>query len=204
MTPNRLEAIRAIVLACAIALVAILAGCASRQASATSADSAVPSGPATSVARPTASTSPLATVDATATSDPGTVTPSPEVGDDASSATAVAGSPTSAQALPAATAAANATPGVVAADTSAVPLFLTVTAPAEELLEVPTGTAEVTISGKTVSSAVLSVNGSLVIPDSSGNFQVTVPVNDDVTLVEVVASDATGAELHEQRVIVRD
>ena len=43
-----------------------------------------------------------------------------------------------------------------------------------------------------------------VSPDGSGNFQVTVPIDDDVTLVEVVASDVTGAELHVQRVIVRD
>lgn len=213
MIANRLEAIRAIVLACLIALVFALSACASRPASVTPANGAVPPATASTGASPSAGARAATTLAATATPDLGTVTPSPEVVADAPSATEVVAGATTDQVVPATVVGAGASPiASPAADvtrgaesaTSAVPLFLTVTAPAQDLLEVPTGTAGVTISGKTVPSAVLSVNGNLVIPDSSGNFQVSVPVNDDVTLVEVVASDVTGAEFHVQRVIVRD
>lgn len=206
MIANRLEAIRAIVLACLIALVVVLSGCASRPASRP---------PTESTASPTAASQVVSpSVVDTATPDLGNSTSSLASVMDAPSATVAVASATPDRALPAATVAGSfasplASPAADAtrdtgSATSAVPLFLTVTAPAGDLLEVPTGTAGVTISGKTVPSAVLSVNGNLVIPDSNGNFQVNVPVNDDVTLIEVVASDVTGAEFHVQRVIVRD
>lgn len=214
MTPNRLAPIRAIFLACAVTLILAFGGCASRPASAIANDSVGLSATVPGVVSPTSATQSGSSLDATATADPGTATPGPGGVANVSSATAFPTTAASTNAQPTETSAtatqdavptpsAARTPGDAPADSS-VPLFLTVTAPADELLEVPAGTASVTISGKTVPSAVLSVNGNLVIPDSSGNFQVTVPVDDDVTLVEVVASDVTGAELHVQRVIVRD
>jgi len=210
VTPNGLEPIRAILLTYVIALAITLSGCASRPASATTNDSAALSATATSVVSPMPVVQSGGALAATATAELGTPTPDPGGAAIGSSATATSAdaqpsetAATSAQ-NPATTPSAGTTPGGATVDPAAVPLFLTVTAPADELLEVPAGTASVTISGKTVPSAVLSVNGNLVIPDSSGNFQVTVPVDDDVTLVEVVASDVTGAELHVQRVIVRD
>lgn len=91
----------------------------------------------------------------------------------------------------------QATPGVG-------PLFLEVVEPAGETVEVPAGTGRVTIVGKTRPGAVVSVNGELALPDESGIFRADVTLGDEMTLVEVVASDASGAELRAERVIVRE
>jgi hypothetical protein len=84
------------------------------------------------------------------------------------------------------------------------PLVLEVSEPAEDLVEVPAGTRRVTVAGRSRPSAVVSVNGQLVDLDGRGAFRAEVPLDEDVTLVEVVASDASGAELRVQRVVVRE
>lgn len=88
---------------------------------------------------------------------------------------------------------------------TAVPrLFLTVVEPSAETVEVPSSTKQVVVTGKSQPSAVVSVNGQLLPLDDSGSFRTEVILEDEITLVEVVASDATGSEVRAQRVIVRD
>lgn len=101
-----------------------------------------------------------------------------------------------------------ATPKPVAGTPAATPraaglLTLLVSEPAEDTVEVPAGARGVTVAGKTQPDAVVSVNGRLVVPDATGAFRVEVPLDDDLLLVEVIASDPAGHELREQFVIVR-
>ena len=111
---------------------------------------------------------------------------------------------------PAATSAASAgatAPGPTATGSRSAaqaPLSLEVTRPGEDLTEVPEGTASVSVVGRSLPSATVSVNGRLVELDASGAFRADVPLEDDITLIEVVASDASGAEVRAQRVVVRD
>ncbi len=118
-------------------------------------------------------------------------------------ATAVAagGAPatTATPAAPTAAARATSTPSAGPAG----PL-LTLTAPAEPVTEVPAATRSVSVAGRAQPDAVVSVNGELLIVDPTGAFRVEVPLDEEVTLVEVVASDSTGREVREQRVIVRE
>lgn len=76
--------------------------------------------------------------------------------------------------------------------------------PSAETVEVPSSTKQVVVTGKSQPSAVVSVNGQLLPLDDSGSFRTEVILEDEITLVEVVASDATGSEVRAQRVIVRD
>lgn len=83
------------------------------------------------------------------------------------------------------------------------PLFLELIEPVEETVEVAESATSVAIVGRTLPTAVVSVNGELVSPDASGVFRAEVPLEDEMTLIEVVASDASGAEERIERVVVR-
>lgn len=85
----------------------------------------------------------------------------------------------------------------------ALPL-LVLTSPAEGTTEVAAGTKSITVAGRSRPDAVVSVNGNLVAPGGDGNFRVDVPLSDEVTFVEVIASDATGRLVREQRVVVQE
>src|SRR5262249_3702574 len=129
-------------MACALALVVAFSGCASRPASAIANGSTVLSATAASVARPTSVAQSGGSLGATATVERGTPTAGP-----GSVVTPAEAQPTETPATsaqnPATTPSAVASPGTTPNDTAAVPLFLTITAPADELLEVPAGTAQV-------------------------------------------------------------
>lgn len=107
------------------------------------------------------------------------------------------------QAIGAATPAPSPSPRATKTAAPARPIFLQVVEPAREVIEVSGATARVTVVGKTVPSAVVSVNGELIDPDGAGTFRAEVDLEDDITLIEVVASDASGRELRAQRTVVR-
>lgn len=88
--------------------------------------------------------------------------------------------------------------------TASGPLLLAVDEPAEDTVEVPAAARTLTVAGRTRPGAVLSINGRLVQPDASGGFRADVPLDDDMTLVEIIASDAAGQELRQQIVAVRE
>lgn len=83
------------------------------------------------------------------------------------------------------------------------PLFLQLIEPAEETVEVAENAASVTVVGRTLPTAVVSVNGELASPDASGVFTAEVALEDEMTLIEVVASDTSGAEERLERMVVR-
>ncbi len=121
-------------------------------------------------------------------------------------APSVAPTATSAGARPVATATPGAVPAAAVRPTAAPssPLVLQVSRPADDATEVAADARSVTVVGKSSADAVVSVNGQLVLPDASGSFQVEVPLDDEITLIEVVASDVSGAELRAQRIVVKE
>lgn len=102
------------------------------------------------------------------------------------------------------TASAQPLPPPPAAKGTARPFFLDLTDPLEETLEVPAGTAAVTVAGRTVPGAVVTVNGALAEVDENGLFRLEVPVEDEVTVFEVIASDREGREVRIDRVVVQE
>lgn len=82
-------------------------------------------------------------------------------------------------------------------------LTLLVSEPEGDTVEVAPSARSIAVAGKTRPDAVVSVNGVLVVPDASGAFRVEVPLDDELSLVEVIASDAAGRQLREQFVVVR-
>ncbi|MHB1004973.1 MAG: hypothetical protein ACYC3S_04935 [Chloroflexota bacterium] len=96
-----------------------------------------------------------------------------------------------------------ATAGATAPATAGA-LFLSVVSPADDVLEVPAGTRTVVVVGKTAPDAFVSVNGVVAGTDAAGAFQVTVPLDEDVTLLEIVASDASGKQVQTDRIVVQE
>jgi hypothetical protein len=84
------------------------------------------------------------------------------------------------------------------------PLVLAVDEPAADAVEVPAAARTLAVAGRTSPDAVLSINGRLVQPDAAGAFRANVPLDADMTLVEIIASDASGQELRQQVVAVRE
>ena len=72
-------------------------------------------------------------------------------------------------------------------------LFLSVTQPQDQSV---VNTASITISGRTIHGAVVSVslNDSIYIPsvDNNGYFTISVPLDEGPNLIEVIASDYYG------------
>lgn len=83
-------------------------------------------------------------------------------------------------------------------------LFLEVAAPAEEIIEVPSGRREIAVAGRTAPGAVVSVNGLLAEVDEAGLFQLSLPLDDEVVSIEIVASDGTGREVRAERIVVQE
>lgn len=106
--------------------------------------------------------------------------------------------------VPVSTATTVTSPSQAGAPVTAGALFLAVTSPADDLLEVAAGTRTVVVAGKTAPDALVSVNGVVAGVDATGAFQVTVPLDEDVTLLEVVASDASGKQVQTDRIVVQE
>ena len=83
----------------------------------------------------------------------------------------------------------------VSAQTVAPTLFLQVSAPAEQDLEVPLDTANLTVTGTTLPGSVVSVDGDLADVDDQGNFTHTAVLDEDASEIDVIASDAQGNQV---------
>ena len=71
------------------------------------------------------------------------------------------------------------------------PLSLTISEPADQsVVDVDT----VTIRGRTLADAVVSVNGGPVIVDSNGDFLLPVTLEEGPNILDVIATDETGHE----------
>ncbi|MHB1134786.1 MAG: hypothetical protein ACYC4L_20635 [Chloroflexota bacterium] len=159
---------------------------------------------ASCVGSPAPAPSPVATQALAAVASATVASPSPTVAATAP-ATPTAATPTSASVATAA-AAATTVPAATPRPPLGTPvgaLLLAVTEPAESPAEVPASVRAVTVAGQTRAGAVLSVNGRLAPVAADGTFRVAVPLDEDMTLVEIVASDAAGQQLREQLVVVR-
>ena len=81
---------------------------------------------------------------------------------------------------------------VVSKTPTAVQAFpFQVTAPQDESIVT---VSPVIIVGRTLPSAVVSVNGKLANVDATGNFQFTLALEDGANIIEIVASDINGNE----------
>ena len=70
-------------------------------------------------------------------------------------------------------------------------LFLQITQPEDESI---VSTGAVAVQGSTTVDAVVSVNGAVVEVDAQGAFEAIVALEEGPNLIEVVASDLTGAQ----------
>ena len=83
-------------------------------------------------------------------------------------------------------------------------LFLQLVDPAEEDVEVPLGTAQLTVRGVTLPGAVVSVDGDLADIDDQGGFVgLTPPLDEGANEIEVVASDGQGNQVTTTLLVVR-
>ena len=80
--------------------------------------------------------------------------------------------------------------------------FLAIETP--ESLEAVTTAAEFEVVGRTSLDALVSVNDTIAQLDIDGRFRVTVSIEEGVNVIEVVASVASGDELSEILVIIRE
>jgi len=71
-------------------------------------------------------------------------------------------------------------------------LFITVTAPADKST---VNAATVTVTGKTLPVAILSVNGQLLKVGADGTFSTPVSLEIGVNVIQIVASDISGTEI---------
>jgi hypothetical protein len=78
------------------------------------------------------------------------------------------------------------------------PLFLTVVEPADESV---IGVNSVTIRGKTLAGAVVSVNGDLAGVDLNGNFSLTVTLEAGPNIFDIIATDDQDNEATAQLVV---
>jgi len=82
-------------------------------------------------------------------------------------------------------------------------LFLQLVDPAEEDVEVPFGTAQLTVRGVTLPGAVVSVDGDLAVADDQGGFVDLIPLDEGANEIEVVASDGQGNQVTTTLFVVR-
>ena len=69
-------------------------------------------------------------------------------------------------------------------------LFIEIAEPADESV---VSTDTIAVRGSTTADAVVSVNGAVVEVDAQGSFEAIVTLEEGPNLIEVVASDLTGA-----------
>lgn len=73
-----------------------------------------------------------------------------------------------------------------------MPLTLRVQSPADEST---VSQSPIVVRGTTAPGAVVSVDGALADTDAAGNFACAVDLEEGANVIEVVASDLTGAQL---------
>jgi hypothetical protein len=81
---------------------------------------------------------------------------------------------------------------------TSTPLFLTIVEPANGSV---VGVNNVTIRGKTLADAVVSINGDPVDVDSNGNFSMTVTLEEGSNVFDIIATDEAGDEETTQLVV---
>ena len=74
-------------------------------------------------------------------------------------------------------------------------LFLQLVDPAQDDVEVPLGTAQLTVRGITLPGAVVSLDGNLADIDDQGGFVGLSPIEEGANEIEVVASDDQGNQI---------
>jgi glucodextranase-like protein len=90
------------------------------------------------------------------------------------------------------------------ADSAAPPtLFLQLADPAEQDIEVPLGTAQLTVTGTTLPGAVVSVGGDLADVDDQGTFTDTAALDEGANEIDIIASDNQGNQLTTTLYVVR-
>jgi hypothetical protein len=82
-------------------------------------------------------------------------------------------------------------------------LFLQLVDPAEEDVEVPLGTTQLTVRGITLPGAVVSVDGTLADIDDQGGFVGLSPIDEGANEIEVVTSDSQGNQVTTTLFVVR-
>ncbi|MEK7281734.1 MAG: hypothetical protein AAB037_05230 [Chloroflexota bacterium] len=81
---------------------------------------------------------------------------------------------------------------------AAAPLLLIIVEPIDEsVVEV----SVITIRGRTLADAVVSVNGELADVDSNGNFSVQVTLDEGPNVLDVIATDEGGNEVTAQLIV---
>ena len=78
-------------------------------------------------------------------------------------------------------------------------LFLEIIEPEDESV---VSTEAVAVQGSTAADAVVSVNGAVVEVDAQGAFEAIVTLEEGPNLIEIVASDLTGAEESRDIVVI--
>jgi hypothetical protein len=73
-------------------------------------------------------------------------------------------------------------------------LFVRVVEPADEDVELPSGTTSISVRGQTLPGAVVSVDGVLTTVDELGGFNSVVELMAGVNDIDVVASTVDGAQ----------
>ena len=94
---------------------------------------------------------------------------------------------------------ASPTPAATLTPDDAERLFLEITEPQDESV---VSTEAVAVQGSTAADAVVSVNGAVVEVDAQGAFEAIVTLEEGPNLIEVVASDLTGAEESRDIVVI--
>lgn len=82
-------------------------------------------------------------------------------------------------------------------------LFLQVLDPAEQDLELPLDTAQLTIHALTIPGAVVSVEGDLADTDDQGNVAAITLLDEGANEVQLVASDSQGNQVSATVYVVR-
>jgi Glucodextranase, domain B len=90
-----------------------------------------------------------------------------------------------------------------AADQTPPTLFLQLTEPVEQDVEVALSTEELTVRGVTLAGAIVSIDGDLVDVDDQGGFVGVTPLDEGANEIEVVASDDQGNQVSTTLFVVR-
>ena len=90
------------------------------------------------------------------------------------------------------------TSSTVTATATAAALFVQVTEPADESI---VGDSNITIKGKTLPGAIVSINEYLVDPDSSGSFSLPVTLEEGPNVYDIIASDGDDSSATTQIVV---
>jgi hypothetical protein len=95
------------------------------------------------------------------------------------------------------------TQGSVADQSAAPALFLHVTSPVDQDVEVPLETVQLTVAGVAPPGAVVSVGGDLAAIDDFGNFSDSAALNEGANEIDVIASDSQGNQLTTTLFVIR-